>query len=73
MRMKEILDESGMRRSLVRITHEILEKNKGTQNLVLVGIETRGATLAKRLAQNIEKFEGKIIPCLSIDISPWRD
>lgn len=71
--MKEILDEAGMRRSLVRITHEILEKNKGIENLILVGIETRGATLAKRLAANIERFEGKSIPCISLDIKPWRD
>lgn len=71
--MKEILDEAGMRRSLVRITHEILEKNKGVEDLILVGIETRGATLAKRLQDNIEKFEGKKIPCVSLDISYWRD
>lgn len=71
--MKEILDEAGMRRSLVRITHEILEKNKGVEDLILVGIETRGATLAKRLQENIEKFEGKKIPCISLDISYWRD
>lgn len=71
--MKEILEEAGMRRSLVRITHEILEKNKGIENLVIVGIETRGATLAKRLADNIEKFEGSKVPCYSLDISPWRD
>lgn len=71
--MKEILDEAGMRRSLVRITHEILEKNKGVDNLILVGIETRGATLAKRLQANIERFEGTHIPCISLDISPWRD
>ena len=71
--MKEILEEAGMRRSLVRITHEILEKNKGIENLVIVGIETRGATLAKRLAANIEKFEGSKIPFFSLDISSWRD
>lgn len=71
--MKEILDESGMRRSLIRITHEILERNKGVENLVLVGIETRGATLAKRLQANIEKFEGINIPCISLNIAPWRD
>lgn len=71
--MKEILDESGMRRSLVRITHEILEKNKGVDNLLLVGIETRGVALAKRLQANIETFEGKKVDCIPLNISPWRD
>lgn len=71
--MKEILDAAGMRRSLIRITHEILERNKGVNDLVLVGIATRGATLAKRLQANIEKFEGVCVPCVSLDISPWRD
>lgn len=71
--MKEILDEAGMRRSLVRITHEILERNKGIDNLVLVGIVTRGESIAKRLAKNIQAFEGKEITCVSLDISYWRD
>lgn len=71
--MKEILDESGMRRSLVRITHEILERNKGVDNTILVGIETRGVYIAQRLQENIEKFEGKKIECVSLDIHHWRD
>lgn len=71
--MKEILDESGMRRSLVRITHEILERNKGVDNTILVGIETRGVYIAQRLQENIEKFEGKKVECVSLDIHHWRD
>lgn len=71
--MKEILDESGMRRSLIRITHEILERNKGVDNTILVGIETRGVYIAQRLAQNIENFEQIAIPCVSLDIHHWRD
>lgn len=71
--MKEILDEAGMRRSLVRITHEILERNKGIDNLMLVGIVTRGESIAKRLAKNIQMFEGKEITCETLDISYWRD
>ncbi|NBK96436.1 MAG: bifunctional pyr operon transcriptional regulator/uracil phosphoribosyltransferase PyrR [Erysipelotrichia bacterium] len=71
--MKEILDEAGMKRSLVRITHEILERNKGVDNTILVGIQTRGEFIAKRLQANIEQFEGKKIPCISLDIHYWRD
>lgn len=71
--MKEILDESQMRRSLIRITHEILEKNKGIDNLMLVGIHTRGVSLAKRIAVNIKQVEGKEIECIALDISNWRD
>lgn len=71
--MKEILDENGMKRSLVRITHEILERNKGVENLLLIGIETRGASLAKRLQKNIETFEEKKVECVSLNIRAWRD
>ncbi len=71
--MKEILDESGIRRSLIRITHEILERNKGIDNIVLVGIETRGASIASRIAHNIKHFEGKEVPCISLNVAYWRD
>ncbi|MDO4701431.1 MAG: bifunctional pyr operon transcriptional regulator/uracil phosphoribosyltransferase PyrR [Erysipelotrichaceae bacterium] len=71
--MKIIMDEAMMKRSLVRIAHEIIETNKGTQDLVLVGIKTRGIYLAKRLKSIIESFEVCNIPCGSIDIQPWRD
>lgn len=71
--MKEILDESQMRRSLIRITHEILERNKGVDNLMLVGIYTRGVSLANRIAANIKQVEGKEVECISLDISSWRD
>ena len=50
-----------MRRALARISHEVLERNKGAEDLVLVGIETRGVCMAKRLAANIERFEN--LPC----------
>lgn len=71
--MKEIIDEAGIRRSLIRITHEILERNKGIDNIVLVGIETRGASIARRLQENIAKFEGKEVPFISLNVSYWRD
>lgn len=71
--MKEIIDAEGMGRSLTRIAHEIVEKNKGIDQLVLVGIKTRGAFLAQRLAQKINGFEKNTLPCASLDVSFWRD
>ncbi len=71
--MKQILDEQQMSRSLLRITHEILERNRGVENMILVGIETRGQYLARRLSANILKVEGKAVPCTSINITAWRD
>ena len=58
METKIVLDADAMRRSLTRMSHEIIEKNKGIENVVLVGIQTRGIYLAKRIAQFIEKVEG---------------
>lgn len=71
--MKEIMEASSMKRSLVRMAHEIVEKNKGVEGLVLVGIKTRGEFLAERLKQMIDQFEECDIPCDSLDISSWRD
>ena len=67
------MDASSMKRSLVRMAHEIVEKNKGVEGLVLVGIKTRGEFLAVRLKQMIDQFEECDIPCDSLDISSWRD
>jgi pyrimidine operon attenuation protein/uracil phosphoribosyltransferase len=71
--MKEIMDDNNIQRSLIRITHEILEKNKGVEDLVLVGIKTRGEILARRIGANIFNFEGVIIPCIGFDTRYWRD
>jgi len=71
--MKTLMDKISINRSLARMTHEILEKNKGTDNLVLIGIQTRGEFLAKRIQQNIERFEGVVVPCYAFNISYWRD
>ncbi|MEG0393566.1 bifunctional pyr operon transcriptional regulator/uracil phosphoribosyltransferase PyrR [Anaerorhabdus sp.] len=71
--MKEIVDAIGMSRSITRIAHEIIEKNKGTDNIVLVGIKTRGEFLAKRLAEKINQFEEVAVPYVGIDINYWRD
>lgn len=71
--MKNIMDESSINRTLVRMTQELIERNKGAENLVLVGILTRGSTLANRLAANIKQFEGIELSVVSLDIKPWRD
>ena len=67
------MDEAAVRRSLTRITHEIIEKNSGTEDLCLLGIRRRGVPLAAELARNLERFEGVQVPLGSIDISLYRD
>jgi pyrimidine operon attenuation protein/uracil phosphoribosyltransferase len=69
----EILDEPAMNRALTRIAHEILEKNKGAENLVLVGIKTRGVPLTKRLQEKIKQIEGNSVPVGELDITLYRD
>ena len=74
--MKEkttIMDEMGQSRALFRISHEIIEKNKGVEDLVLIGILTRGLPMASRIRDNIEKIEGVKLPLGSIDITLYRD
>lgn len=71
--MKIIMDENAMNRSLVRMSHEIIEKNKGLDKVVLLGIETRGANLAFRIAKILEKIEKVSVPVASLDVSYWRD
>ena len=68
-----LLDEDGMRRTLQRLAHEIVEANAGIDELVLVGIERRGAPLATRLANAIEAFEGDRPPTGSLDVTLHRD
>lgn len=68
-----LLDSDAVRRSLVRISHEIIEKNKGVEDIVLIGIKRRGYPLANRLADNIKKFEGKEVAVGSVDITLYRD
>lgn len=62
-----------MTRALTRIAHEIIERNKGIDECILVGIKTRGAYLARRLAERIEKIEGKPIRTGELDITLYRD
>ncbi|BDC02487.1 bifunctional pyr operon transcriptional regulator/uracil phosphoribosyltransferase PyrR [Clostridium perfringens] len=68
-----LLDENAIRRALTRLSHEIIEKNKGVEDIVLVGIKRRGYPLAERLSKFIEKFEGVKIPVASVDITLYRD
>ncbi len=69
----ELLDAQSMSRAITRIAHEIIERNKGIDQCILVGIKTRGAFLAKRLAERIEKIEGKPIRTGELDITLYRD
>ncbi len=68
-----ILDANGIRRALTRIAHEIIEKNKGTQDVVLIGVRRRGVPLAERIQQLILEFEGVKLPLGILDITLYRD
>ncbi|MDN5347342.1 MAG: pyrimidine operon attenuation protein / uracil phosphoribosyltransferase [Clostridia bacterium] len=68
-----IMDAEKLRRTLIRIAHEILERNKGTDKLVLVGVRRRGVPLAQRLQSFIEQIEGVKVPLGSLDITLYRD
>ena len=69
----KILDEAAISRAIKRISHEILEKNKGTEDLLLVGIKTRGTPLANRIQQQIKEIEGVDVETGELDISLYRD
>lgn len=71
--MKEIMDQLAINRSLTRMAHEISERNQGVNEVVLVGIKTRGIPLAHRIASLIESFEQVTVPVIELDISYWRD
>lgn len=73
MEKKLIMDDLAIQRSLKRITHEIIEHNKGIDDLILVGIRSRGVYLARRLAALIKSFEHAEIPVYALDVSFWRD
>ena len=73
LKKKVIMDGDAMRRALVRIAHEIVEKNKGTENLVLVGIRSRGVPLAERIVKEIDEIEKVKLPVGSLDITLYRD
>lgn len=69
----QIMDENAINRAITRIAHEIIEKNKGVDNVVLVGIKRRGIPLAKTLSSRIEKYENIEVPVGILDITLYRD
>jgi pyrimidine operon attenuation protein/uracil phosphoribosyltransferase len=71
--MSVALSAQDISRALMRISHEILEKNHGSANIVLLGIPTRGAHIARRIARNINEIEGREIPFGTLDITMHRD
>ena len=68
-----LMDEADVNRALKRISHEILERNSGTENLCIIGIKRRGVSVAKIIADNIYNIEGVRVPCGEIDITYYRD
>ncbi|MBV9092965.1 MAG: bifunctional pyr operon transcriptional regulator/uracil phosphoribosyltransferase PyrR [Streptosporangiaceae bacterium] len=68
-----MLDADEIRRALTRIAHEILERTRGGDGVILLGIPTRGVPLARRLAARIREFEGRQVPCGSLDVTMHRD
>jgi len=73
MTEKVIMTQEDIKRTLARIAHEVIERHKFLDNIVVIGMHTRGVPLAKRLAANIETFAGIKLPVGALDISPYRD
>jgi pyrimidine operon attenuation protein / uracil phosphoribosyltransferase len=71
--MKEIMDHTAITRSITRLSHEIIERNKSLDDVVLVGVKTRGVHLAQRLQSMILQFTNIELPIGSLNIRPWRD
>jgi pyrimidine operon attenuation protein/uracil phosphoribosyltransferase len=70
---RTVLDGSDITRALTRITHEILERNRGSADLLLLGIPTRGVTLAHRIAKRMSEVEGRTITAGALDVTMYRD
>ncbi len=70
---KKLMDETAIKRTITRIAHEIIESNKGVENVALIGIRRRGGPLAQRLAEQIEEIEGIKVPVGILDITLYRD
>jgi pyrimidine operon attenuation protein/uracil phosphoribosyltransferase len=69
----QILDAAAMNRAVTRIAHEIVERNKGVQDVVLVGLRSRGVDLAQRIASKLQEIEGVTVPVGALDITLYRD
>ena len=70
---KEVIDAVTMQRALTRITYEIIERNRGIDDLVLIGIKTRGIYIAERIAQRLKELENVSVPVGELDITLYRD
>lgn len=73
MQKAKIMDEKAIGRAITRISHEIIERNKGIENVVLIGIKTRGVPVARRIADKIESIEGQRVEIGEMDITLYRD
>jgi pyrimidine operon attenuation protein/uracil phosphoribosyltransferase len=71
--MPQVMTAGDMRRAVRRISHEIIETHRGTVDVVLVGIHTRGVHLAREIARSIEEFEGALVPVGELDVASYRD
>lgn len=70
---KLIMDKIAMQRALTRITYEIIERNKGIKDLMIIGIKTRGVYLAQRIARRLDRLEKAKVPVTSLDVTKYRD
>ncbi|MDH7600964.1 MAG: bifunctional pyr operon transcriptional regulator/uracil phosphoribosyltransferase PyrR [Armatimonadota bacterium] len=73
VQVTQVMDNNEIRRALTRIAHEIIERNKGAQNLVIIGIQSRGVPMARRLAKLISEIEGTQVPVGSLNVALYRD
>ena len=69
----EVIDARSLDRTLSRLAHEVIERNRGAENLVLIGLHTRGVALARRLAERIREIEKRDVPVGTLDVTPYRD
>ncbi|MHC5267776.1 bifunctional pyr operon transcriptional regulator/uracil phosphoribosyltransferase PyrR [Enterococcus sp. LJL98] len=73
MKSKEVVDALTMKRAITRITYEIIERHHGIENIVLIGIKTRGIFIARRIAQRLKELENTEVPVGELDITLYRD
>ena len=73
MKRNQLLDEISIVRAVARMTHEIIERNRGVEDICLMGVKSRGVPLAERINANIEKFEGVKVPICYLDVTRHRD
>ena len=69
----EVIDGDGLRRTITRLAHEIIERNRGADNVVVIGVRTRGAYIAERLVKKIEEIEKKTVHMGALDVTLYRD